>query len=320
MPHLMGPLYLLAALAVPGVADEPAENRALAYLAREVPRWAAANHCYSCHNNGDAARALYVAMRLSPQVPDQALADTTRWLAHPERWDRNGGEGAASDKLLARIQFAAALLEALDAGRLTDRRPLVRSADQLARDQRADGSWKVGADGTPGSPATYGTCLATHLARRTLRRADATRFGDAIARADRWLRQVRVVNVLDAAAVVLAVEGADDADARRQRRRCLELIRKGQGEDGGWGPYVASPSEPFDTAVVLLALAPFKEQPAYKYLVRRGRGYLVSTQRHDGSWAETTRPPGAESYAQRLSTAGWATLALLQTSPRTPGE
>ena len=30
---------------------------ALAYLTREVPRWSRENHCYSCHNNGDAARA-----------------------------------------------------------------------------------------------------------------------------------------------------------------------------------------------------------------------------------------------------------------------
>ena len=36
-----------------------------------------------------------------------------------------------------------------------------------------------------------------------------------------------------------------------------------------------------------------------------------SRSRTTGRWTETTRPAGAESYAQRLSTAGWATLALL---------
>ena len=34
-------------------------------------------------------------------------------------------------------------------------------------------------------------------------------------------------------------------------------------------------------------------------------------QEADGSWPETTRPPGADSYAQRISTTGWALLALL---------
>src|SRR4051812_20412509 len=115
----MVPLCFLSVVAV-AAGEAGAEGRALAYLAREVPRWSAENKCYSCHNNGDAARALYVAVRLARRVPDPALADTTRWLAHPERWDNNGGEGAASDKKLARIQFAAALVAALDAGRLED--------------------------------------------------------------------------------------------------------------------------------------------------------------------------------------------------------
>src|SRR5262245_15306064 len=38
-----------------------AEARAVTFLTREVPRWKSENDCYSCHNNGDAARALLVA-------------------------------------------------------------------------------------------------------------------------------------------------------------------------------------------------------------------------------------------------------------------
>ncbi len=37
--------YLLAVCAAAATPEE----RALAYLAREVPRWSAENHCYSCH-------------------------------------------------------------------------------------------------------------------------------------------------------------------------------------------------------------------------------------------------------------------------------
>jgi hypothetical protein len=48
-------------------------------------------------------------------------------------------------------------------------------------------------------------------------------------------------------------------------------------------------------------------------MLKRGRVHLVSTQEKDGSWQETTRPSGAESYAQRISTTSWATLALLLT-------
>ncbi len=49
-------------------------------------------------------------------------------------------------------------------------------------------------------------------------------------------------------------------------------------------------------------------------MARRGRAFLIAEQRADGSWPETTRPTGGESYAQRISTAGWAAMALLLTA------
>src|SRR5262245_51753363 len=76
------------------------ETRALGFLAGEVPRWFDANKCYSCHNNGDAARALYAARRLGVHVDTKALEGTTAWLAQPERWSRNGGDGAYNDRVL----------------------------------------------------------------------------------------------------------------------------------------------------------------------------------------------------------------------------
>src|SRR5262249_25947107 len=80
------------------------------------------------------------------------------------------------------------------------------------------------------------------------------------------------------------------------------------------GPYVSSPPEVFDTAMVLLALARLKDRREVQPMMARGRTWLLAAQNEDGTWRETTRPPGAESYAQRLSTTGWATLALLSMS------
>ncbi len=47
--------------------------------------------------------------------------------------------------------------------------------------------------------------------------------------------------------------------------------------------------------------------------MKRGRHYLQLEQLEDGSWVETTRPAGQQSYAQYISTTGWVTLALLAT-------
>jgi hypothetical protein len=320
-------LAALAVVAWVAVAEgaEPSpspEAKALGYLTAEVPRWSRENHCFSCHNNGDAAQALYAALRGSESLPAAALADTNRWLADPGRWDHNGGEGVFSDKRLARLQFAAALAAAVSAGQVGDRGALVRAAGQLASDQEPGGAFSLEGRDALGSPATYGRSIATRVLRDTLLAADRTRFRPAIDRAERWLSSLPVVSLLDAAAV-LPIVSTPEAAARpgweAQRRRCLDLIRRGQSTDGGWGPYASSPPEPFDTAVVVLALVQAaaadttRDEPDLRDLIRRGRGFLIASQNEDGSWPETTRPAGAESYAQRLSTAGWATRALLAT-------
>jgi squalene cyclase len=305
-------LYALIVAVNPPSTPGP-EERALSFLAREAASWPVKNKCFSCHNNGDAARALYSAVRLKRPVKPDDWAATTRWLSRPAAWDHNGGEGPYNDKKLARLQFAAALAEAMEAGLITDREPLARAAEWVAELQGKDGSWQTEADGGIGSPVTHGAPLATFLARRTLARADARKYAEAIARADAWARQVPVKTVNAAAGVLLLLDRADDEAARAQRKACLDLIRKGESRDGGWGPYVNSPPEAFDTAVVLLALAVQTPSDETRAWTRRGRAYLIAAQRDDGSWRETTRPSGADSYAQRLSTAGWATLALLAT-------
>ena len=300
----------VALLAAGSLAPTP-EERAIAYLAREVPAWRRDNGCYSCHNNGDAARALYVARRLGWHVPGDALRGTTDWLARPSGWENNRGDPRFSDKKLARLQFAAALAEATDAGLVGSRAALGDAAGRLAREQEPDGCWQVEAEAGPGSPVTYGSALATALARDVLRRADSRRFRDAIRKAEDCLAVQPLASVTGAAAVGLALRDRGDAPARRKVADSLELIRQAQASDGGWGPVPGQPAEPFDTAVALLALSrnhvPLTSQFA------RGRDWLVRAQLPDGGWPATTRPPGGQSYAQHVSTSGWAALALLAT-------
>jgi hypothetical protein len=308
-------LFFVVAAGGLGIGAAPparSEDRAIAYLAAEVPRWRRENGCWSCHNNGDGARALFAALRRGRAVPPAALAGTIGWLEQPESWDRNGGEGKFSDKKLARLQFAAALAEARAAGRVPQR-VLAQAAAGVIALQGADGAWRVVPDGTLGAPTTHGTALATALAVATLRRADGERSREAAARGDAWLRKAHVEAVLDAAAVLLGLGAAKDAAAGAQRRRCLETIGKAEVRGGGWGPHAGSPPEAFDTAVVVLALAVQEPTAEVAGWTKRGRAYLLTSQERDGGWPETTRPSGSDSYAQRVSTSAWATMALLAT-------
>jgi hypothetical protein len=304
---------IVAGIPVPAGGTPPIapEDRAIAYLVREVPRWSTENGCFSCHNNGDGARALYDFKRRSGAVPAGALADTTRWLEHPERWEHNKGDPRFSDMGLARIQFTAALAAATDAGLVRDTRAVNRAAHRLADDQREDG-----------------TRLATLIARRTLHRADPERFGPAVAKADRWLRSRPIHTLVDAAVALLETGRREDTDARRRQATALALIRRGQSRDGGWGPFVTAPPETFDTALVVLALSEIADSSEVHTMRRRGRSFLIRRQLPDGGWPETTRPTGADSYAQRMSTTAWAARALLatqgdsshSTSPRGTGK
>ena len=298
-------LFVLAISIAEVMREDSPEGKAIAFLTREVPAWSRDNGCFSCHNNGDAARALYAASRKGHRIPAEALAETTAWVREPHRWKENKGDPGFSDKRLANVQFAASLLAAFETGHVRDRRPLEAAARMLIADQDGDGSWKIDTGATLGSPATYGTPLATWMALRVLKQSNLAGTRAAMQNADRWLRRLKPNNLLAAATLLLASAG--------DSTECLRLIRRAQTRDGGWGPYADSPPEAFDTAMVLLALAEARGKPGVAESIRRGGAFLVAQQNSDGSWPATTRPSGSESYAQMMSTTGWATLALLAT-------
>jgi hypothetical protein len=79
-------------------ADAGATGRTVAYLRTEVPRWRREHPCYSCHNNGDATRALLAAAARGHAVAD-AIDDTVAWLATPERWDTNVRRPGCSSRI-----------------------------------------------------------------------------------------------------------------------------------------------------------------------------------------------------------------------------
>lgn len=273
------------------------EQRAVEYLSGEVATWSRENQCFSCHNNGDAARTLFIASRRGYRVPPDAVAETKAWLLEPQKWASGKANPVFSDLKLAHIQFAAALAEMEPVPQET----LIAAARLLLPFQHFDGSWQVDPASSAGSPVTYGTALATQIAQGVLKRAGDERFDEAVARATGWFSGLKPRSLLDLA--VLFTEG----------HASVAPILKSQSSDGGWGPYPGAPSEPFDTAVAMLAL---HDAPASSVPISRARAYLLNSQLPNGGWLETTRPPGSKSYAQHVSTSAWATLALLMTNPK----
>ena len=288
------------------------EQKAVGYMQEAVPHWPMENHCFSCHNNGDGARALLLAYRMKYTVPAASLEGTLDWLQKPNEWGQSGTTGFGDEKL-ARIQFGAALVDALDAGVVSDKNLLARVAGLLLPHQAADGSWQVDANAASPSAVTYGPTLATFMARRTLERAGDTRFDAAIVRADNWLRRSDVTAIVNAAAVVLAFENRTDTASRSKLETAVSVLLETQNSDGGWGAYAKTPGEPFELALALLALNTARERPGIAARILKGREFLVSLQFEDGGWPAARQSSSGETYARHLSTSAWATLALLAT-------
>jgi hypothetical protein len=215
--HLALALSLLAAVVLHSQQSaEDATARAVKYLAREVPRWQTDEGCYSCHNNGDAARALMAASATDPAAIGVALADTFKWLADPPAWNRAVVNRGVDNKILARIQFAAALTDAVARGD-APAAALAAAADMVAADQEADGFWRVDTGDNVGSPVTYGAALATGNGAQGPRRVRARR-GGAGDRAGAWLADSRAAAGRPGCRGRLAWLAAS-VDRRRKSRR-----------------------------------------------------------------------------------------------------
>ncbi|MCD6052401.1 MAG: hypothetical protein K0Q55_3819 [Verrucomicrobia bacterium] len=298
-----------------------AERKGVEFLSKDVPAWRKENGCFSCHNNGDAARALYLASRKGYSIAHPVLRDTTDWLQRPNTWDDNQGDPGFSDQRLADVQFAAALLTALDTGHAGNTDALNEAGVRVIKGQADNGSWPIDAPGTLGSPATYGAPLATHMAVRVLREIDTEAARESTIQAESWLcNSVPANSALNAAVLLLTFKYSTDEIIEQKRNQSIQLLLRSQTSDGGWGAYPDSPPEIFDTAIALLALAPNRSRTDVAEAVARGRVFLATNQYEDGSWPATTRPPGGDSYAQKLSTTGWAVSALLETRKLPPIE
>jgi hypothetical protein len=250
--------WAAGAASLPAQAPASPEAKAVAFLVGAVSRWQTGQSCRSCHHDGDAARALFLASARGHDVGD-GLKATEAFLEAPAQWASNKGHEA--DEGLARLQFAAALAAAGE----RDLRPsdaLVEAATLILADQQLDGSWMPDASDGPGSPLTWGTAVATWMARSTLIASGRQPDDFAVAQTDRWLRTVEVSSVSDASGVVLGLGVTSDVMADKHRAKYLNLLRFAQRDSGGWGaqPNAEEPTV-FDTALVLIALQQLETDP-----------------------------------------------------------
>lgn len=232
--------------------------------------------------NGEAVRALVIAGAKGYDI-GASLDSVLPVLKSPSSWPKSD-----------RIALGHALAAAERHGRAAST-DLAAAAKLLTGDQQQDGS--------------YGSILDTWRARHTLIESGMQPDDVWIIMIDRWIRGIsQIDSTREVAATLLALDLSSDVMAENLRRSSLGYLRNAQSTEGGWGPKAGTPAI-IDTSLAVLALSVLDAEPRLarstyrpeelKEAVARGKAYLASAQRPDGSWPENGATP-------------WALLALLQ--------
>jgi squalene cyclase len=140
-----------------------------------------------------------------------------------------------------------------------------------------------------------------------------------IARAAEWLRKREPKTNEDRAMRLLGLAWAK-SDSRELSRAAAELLAD-QRQDGGWGQTATLETDAYATGQALVALYESGAVKVSDEAYQRGAGYLLRTQRADGSWLVRTRSFPLQPYKesgfpygkdQWISAAGtsWAAMAL----------
>ncbi|GIW96432.1 MAG: hypothetical protein KatS3mg110_4473 [Pirellulaceae bacterium] len=289
------------------------------FLRNQERTWREDNGCFSCHNQGIALRALWISDPPDGSDPTAVPQHLRRWLVQPATW-QTVDDPAGGDQRLADLHFGRAALAGQQRGILEiDQHVRAQIGRQIVAHLR-EGHWPADVTSPLASPLSPGPMWGTLLACQILEECDsASQWRPALQAAYQWILQTAPGNTPDVAAQLIA---ALPAEQHAVLDRCFQQLRDSQNPDGGWGPFPGKPSEPFDTALVLIALGrllqidnPPEVQRVVRERITRGQTFLVRTQQPDGGWPETTRPPGRESYPLRIATTAWVVEALGLTCP-----
>jgi squalene-hopene/tetraprenyl-beta-curcumene cyclase len=97
----------------------------------------------------------------------------------------------------------------------------------------------------------------------------------------------------------------------------VQRIKERQNADGGWSQAKGMASDAWATGQALYALAQAGIKPD-EPVIQRAHGFLIETQRDDGSWPMTSRPvkPGGEGSKSLIpitcAGSAWAVLGLVR--------
>lgn len=295
--------------------------KALPLLQKSQQKITETRNCVSCHQHPLVAMAAGPARKRGFTL-DEGIAEAERQHIRDDIRGRVRPLllGTGIDPTLAPHVLAGMAAEDEPAGRLTD--ALVHF---LVLRQRGDGHWHQENCRPPDEASHFQfTTLAVRGLQAYAARGRREEVAGRVALARRWLANTPPKDTTDVAFQLLGL-GWAEADPSARDIPMRRLLAE-QREDGGWSQLPTMGSDAYATGLALTALhgggGLSPDHPAY----RRGVGFLLSTQRPDGSWFVATRsfpiveysgsgfPHGTSQFISASATC-WAVMALCAAEP-----
>lgn len=297
-----------------------AVERSLPLMQSSAETWFEKRECSSCHHQTLALVATTVARERGFAIQEAFVrGQVLRTLKPVPGWQERYVTGEVSINEAIGQSYRVVGIGATGATRtrMTDAVTYL-----LAGRQHRSGRWASYSRRPPIEDSEF---TATAFSIRALRlyplddrRAE---LDERVARAARWLRQAAPADTEDRAMQLLGLAWAG-ARAGELRGEAEALLTR-QRADGGWAQVATRSSDAYATGLALVALNQAARMPMRDPRLERALGYLVSTQRADGSWHVTTRrtvaeglpyfesgyPHGKDQFIS-YAAAGWATTAL----------
>lgn len=279
----------------------------------------AASGCVSCHAQSMTDWVVGAARAKSFAVDEKASAERVKMLkvVYPTEplLERMDAAGAMEQLAYPLLGLAA---NHYPADRMTD-----AFVANIAAQQRADGSWHVGAAARP--PAEEGDIFRTAVCLRALEAYGAPGIGMEItarvSAARAWLKTAKATTTEDRNMQLLGLAWAG-VNAKELKPMAQAILAKQQAS-GGWTQHDGlAEADAYATGETLYALATAAVVTPKDVAWKRGAKFLLETQHADGSWYVKSRSPRIQAhfeggfpyhYDQWISNWGtsWAALALM---------
>jgi hypothetical protein len=230
-------------------------------------------------------------------------------------------ERAIEDLTGTRVDTKGHMLWALDIGRYAPDDITEAIVESVLNYQKDHGTWKTTVDRPPTEASNFTT---NYVALRGLNRYGTTKQREAIAtRATAVKQWLQSANAVDTEDQVFRLRLAHELKLPSDKvDHYVQRLLSEQEADGGWGQNRQMKSDAYATGSVLVALHEAGGLSCQHSAWLRGLGYLLRTQKPDGSWHVVSRakplmeyfesgfPHGKDQFISAFAT-GWATEALL---------